>query len=154
MTAHPVERVIVSVQVGDDRLAASDDPVFLGLRGTDGREFRLAPAKGKAWRRGAKERFVLGGPDDPETNVAYADLNDPGAPAVDGDAIVCAVLRKGLEPIPNVRGHGEMDDRVQVVSIEVEVHCAGRDEPRRFARRDPFWLGLVCGLEAEIPPVP
>ena len=36
-----VVKIRVRVQVGDNLLAATDDPLFLGLRGDDGREFRL-----------------------------------------------------------------------------------------------------------------
>jgi hypothetical protein len=147
-----VHRIVVTVQVGKDRLAGTDDPIFLGLRGPDGREFRLELEKGKSWRRGALDRFVLGGPGDPDTNVARPELNDPAAPPIDAARLAGAYLRKGQEPIPNVRGMGEMDDRIQLETVEIEVHAEGRAEPLRFARREPCWLGLVCGLHIEIPP--
>lgn len=149
----PLRRIVVSVQVGSDRLAASDDPVFLGLRGPQGREFRLAPAKGKAWRRGEKQTFVLGGPGDPDTNVERPELNDPAAPPIDLLGVEGVYVRKGLDPIPNVRGHGELDDRIQMEWIEVELHGPGGGEPLRFARRGPFWLGLVCGLFIQLAPL-
>ena len=155
MTVQPrqtLRRILVDVQVGKDLMAASDDPVFLGLRGPCGREFRLAFRKGKPWRRGERERFILGGEPDPETNVDRPELNDPAQPAVDLDQLAGVYVRKGLDPIPNVRGHGEMDDRLQLESVEVELYADGLSEPLRFARRGPFWLGLVCGMSIEIPP--
>ena len=147
-----VHRIVVNVQVASDRLAASDDPVFLGLRGPTGREFRLQHAKGKSWRRGAKETYVLAAPGDPDANVAHPELNDPATPAIELDGIRWVWLRKGLEPIPNVRGHGEMDDRLGLDWIEVELHGAD-GKLLRFGRRGELWLGLVCGQFLDIPPV-
>jgi hypothetical protein len=147
-----VRRIVVDVELGKDRMAGSDDPMFLGLRGPHGREFRLELARGKSWRRGARDRFVLAGAGDPETNVMRPELNDPAAPPIDAARVTGVYLRKGMEPIPNVRGLGEMDDRIQLEVLEVEIHADGRPEPLRFARREPCWLGLVCGLQLEIPP--
>lgn len=149
---HPVQRIAVRIRVGEDLMAASDDPLFLGLRGPEGREFRLQPAKGRALRRGAEDHYVLGAPDDPETNVEHPSLNDPSEPPIDADDIASAYLRKGFEPLPNVRGLAEMDDRVEIEHVEVEITAAGEPVPRRFARRGPIWLGLVAGLHFEIPP--
>lgn len=148
----PLRRIVVDVQMGSDRMAASDDPVFLGLRGPQGREFRLAPVKGKGWRRGEKHCFVLAGPAEPDTNVERPELNDPAAPPIDLAGVEGVYLRKGLDPIPNVRGHGELDDRIQVEWIEAALHGAGDAPPLRFARRGPFWLGLVCGLFIQLAP--
>jgi hypothetical protein len=147
----PVVRIEIRIAVGDSLMAASDDPLFLGLRGACGREFRLLPAQGVALRRASEDRFVLGAPDDPATNVAHPDLNDPTAPPLDADAVTGVYLRKGLEPIPNVRAFGEMDDRLEVVEAEVEIHSQGPPKPLRFTRRGPVWLGLVSGLCLEIP---
>jgi hypothetical protein len=134
-------------------MAASDDPLFLGLRGPAGREFRLALAKGKghALRRGSEDRFVLGAPDDPATNVNHAEFNDPTAPGIDAEGIETLYLRKGFEPIPNVRAFGEMDDRLEILEAEVEIYTRGGPKPIRFARTGPVWLGLVAGLRFEIP---
>ncbi len=149
---HPVQRIAVRIRVSQDLLAASDDPIFFGLHGHSGREFRLQPARGRALRRGSEDCFVLGAPDDPETNVEHAELNDPTNPALDAEAITGAYLRKGFEPVPNVRALGEMDDRLGVDHIEVEVSAEGEPKARRFARKGPIWLGLVAGLRLEIPP--
>ena len=143
-------RIVVRIRVGSDRMAASDDPLFLGLEGPEGREFRLAAAHGKALRKGGEDVFVLSDPDDPDTNVQFPKLNDPTAARVDPDSITGVYLRKGFEPIPNVRGFGEMDDRLQVENAEVELHGRGSPKPRRFARSGPFWLGIVCGLRANL----
>jgi len=148
---HPVTRIEVRVQVGESLLAASDDPCFLGLRGGAGREFRLATARGRSLRRGSEDRFVLGPADDSATNVAHPELNDPTRPPLDADAIESLYLRKGFDPIPNVRGVGEMDDRLEVVEASVEVHAAGLPEPLRFRRAGPIWLGLLAGLRFELP---
>jgi hypothetical protein len=148
---HPVERIEVRIQVGDDRMAATDDPVFLGLRGAAGREFRLQPARGPGFRRGAETSFVLASAAAPDTNVAHAELNDPTAPALCADAIESCYLRKGSDPVPNVRGLGEMDDRVQIQRVEIELQASGLTRPRRFARQGPIWLGLLSGAVLEVP---
>jgi hypothetical protein len=145
----PVEKIVVRVRVGSDLMAASDDPLFLRLGGPSGREFRLRLAKGKSLRRGQEDRFVLGAPDDPETNVDQPQLNDPGSPPLDLLGIDHAWLVKGMEPLPNVRGFGEMDDRLLLEEVEVQVHAKG-GPPARFRREGPHWLGLVCGLSLEL----
>jgi hypothetical protein len=147
----PVERISVRIQVGEHMLAASDDPLFLSLRGPLGREFRLALKHGRSFRRGAEDHFVFGARDDPETNVAHAELNDPTSPPLDAAQITSVFLRKGFEPIPNVRAVAEMDDRLELVDAEVEIHVGGRPKPLRHHRRGPVWLGLICGLRLEIP---
>lgn len=146
-----VVKIRVRVQVGETLLAASDDPLFLGLRGDEGREFRLAPHDGKALRRGSEDLFVLAGPDDPETNVAHPELNDPARPPLDAARITSVYLRKGLEPIPNVRALGEMDDRLELDWAEVEIDADNEPKAAVFVRHGPVWLGLVCGLHLEIP---
>ena len=147
----PVVRIEVRVVVGDGLMAASDDPLFLGIRGPCGREFRLRPAHGSALRRWSEDRFVVGAADDPATNVAHPELNDPTSPPLDADSVTGVYLRKGQEPIPNVRAFGEMDDRLEVVEAEIEMHCEGRPKAVRFTRQGPLWLGLVSGLLFEIP---
>jgi hypothetical protein len=148
---HPVRQIGVRVKVGSGLMSASDDPLFLGLRGPGGREFRLALAHGHFLRRGHEDHFRLGAAGDRDTNVAHAELNDPTIPAIDAAGIDGLYLRKGLEPIPNVRGLGEMDDRLEILEISVEVHAEGLSTPLRFERRGPLWLGLVCGLSFELP---
>lgn len=145
-----VRRITVEVQVGSDKMAATDDPMFLGLRGPHGREFRLQPLSGKPWRKGSKTTWVLAGGGDPDTNIAMPELNDPAQPSIQSGGIEGAYLRKGLDPIPNVRGHGEMDDRIQIDRIEVTLH-AEDGSVVRFGRSEGFWLGLVCGLFMELP---
>ena len=149
--ARPVRRIVVRLRVGSDRMAATDDPVFLGLRGPSGREFRIAPARGRALRRKGDERYVFGAPGDPETNVAHAELNDPTHPAVDAARIEGVYLCKRQEPIPNVRGVGELDDRLQLEEAEVEIE--GQDGRSQIYRREgPIWLGLACGLSLDLSP--
>lgn len=148
----PIQRIVVRITVGSDRMAASDDPLFLELHGPLGRDFRLAPKQGRALRRGAEDRFVLGAGDDPDVNIAFPELNDPTSPRIEAAALTGVALRKGLEPIPNVRGFGEMDDRLQLMDAEVEIHVEGEPKPRRYARKGPFWLGLVCGLRSWLAP--
>ena len=58
-TRSRVTRIEVRVRVGDNLLAASDDPFFLGLTGPSGREFRLLLAHGRTLRRKAEDHFVL-----------------------------------------------------------------------------------------------
>lgn len=146
----PVRRIVVRLQIGSDRMAATDDPFFLVLEGPGGREFRLQPARGAGLRRGGEDRYVLGAPQEPETNVAHPALNDPTAPPIDAAALAGISLRKGLEPIPNVRGLGEMDDRLQLAAAEVELHVEGEPKPRRWTLAGSVWLGLICGLRASL----
>jgi hypothetical protein len=134
------------MQVGPNLMSGTDDPLFLGLRGPAGRELRLKLAGAGSLHRGQEGGFVLGAPNDPAANVEQPELND-----LDADGISSAYLRKGLEPIPNVRGMGEMDDRVEVETVAVEISFANEPQPRCFARRGPIWLGLGCGLVLEIP---
>jgi hypothetical protein len=148
---HPVKQIGVRLRVGSGLLSASDDPLFLGLRGSSGREFRLARAHGAFLRRGHEDLFLLGPAADPDTNVAHPELNDPTQPAIESSTIESLYLRKGFDPIPNVRGLGELDDRLEIVEVAIEVHAEGRPKPLRFERNGPFWLGLVCGLTLEVP---
>ena len=148
---HPVTQIGVRLLVGSSLLSASDDPLFLGLRGPGGREFRLAMARGPFLRRGREDLFLLGAADDPDSNVAHPELNDPTSPAIDVSTIEGFYLRKGLDPIPNVRALGELDDRLEIVEVAIEVHAESWPKALRFERSGPIWLGLVCGLSLEIP---
>lgn len=147
-----VEQIHVRVQLGDSLLAATDDPFFLGLEGPSGREFRLAFAHGKSLRRGAEEVYVLAAATGGEANVAHPELNDPTRPPLQVGGVRGVYVRKDLDPVPNVRGVGEMDDRVQVMEVVVELHTAGDAPPVRFVRKGPVWLGLVCGLRLDLAP--
>jgi hypothetical protein len=149
----PIRSIRVRILVGQHMLSASDDPLFLGLRGPSGREFRLALAHGKSLRRSSENCYVFGAPDDSEVNVAHPELNDPTAPPIDAAGITGIFLRKGLDPIPNVRAIGEMDDRLEIIEAEVALEVAGESAPRVYHRSGPVWLGLICGLFFELPPV-
>lgn len=144
-----VDRIVVRVKVGEGLMAASDDPFFLRLTGPSGREFRLSLARGKGLRRGQEDVYVLAGSAG-DANVAHPDLNDPTSPPLALSGITGAVLVKGLEPIPNVRGIGEMDDRLLIENATVEIRAG--TESLRFHRDGPIWLGLICGLSVALPP--
>ncbi len=144
-------RIRVRLKIGESRMAASDDPLYLGLHGGDGREFRLELASGHARRRGHEDVYVLGPPDDPEANVEHPEFNDPTSPPIDTASIVGVYLRKGFEPIPNVRGVGEMDDRLEIAEAEIELESEGAPKATRFHRVGPIWLGLIAGLRFELP---
>ena len=148
--ARPVARIEVELHIGSGLMAGSDDPLFLRLGGSSGREFRLQLDKGKGLRRGGEDLYVLGSPDDPATNVANAALNDPSSPALDLDGIDRVRLVKRGDFPPNVRGVAEMDDRVQLEEAEVRIFEKGNDVPHRYHRTGPHWLGLVCGLILEL----
>ncbi len=143
-------RIRVRIKVGQSRMAGSDDPLYLGLHGPSGREFRLELQQGHARRRGHEDVYVLGPPDDPETNIEHPELNDPGVPSIDAASITGVYLRKGFEPIPNVRGIGEMDDRIEISEAEVEIESEGATKAMRFQRTGPIWLGLVAGVRFEL----
>jgi hypothetical protein len=147
-----IERITVRIRVGTGLMAATDDPIFLRLTGASGREFRLLQARHKSLRRGSEDVFVLGSPDSKETSVAHPELNDPTRPPLSLEGIERVTLVKGTDPLPNVRGVGEMDDRVLIEEAEVVIQCDG--QPRaRFHRHGPHWLGLICGLSLELPRV-
>ncbi len=151
--AHPIRRMSLRILIGESLMAGSDDPLFLGLQGPEGREFRVRFARGPSLRRGAEDLYGFGPPEDADTNVANPAFNDPTAPPIDAERIQTVYLRKGFEPIPNVRGMGEMDDRLEVVEAELSVHVGGRPKAIRFLRRGPLWLGLVSGLRLDLPRV-
>jgi hypothetical protein len=110
----------------------------------------LALNRGKSLRRGHEEHYVFGSPKDSETNVANPELNDPTTPPIDPGCISGVRIRKGLEPIPNVRAFGEMDDRLELSLVDVEIHSSDASPPRRFTRSGPLWFGLICGLSVRI----
>lgn len=148
--AQPIQRMSLRIKIGESLMAGSDDPLFLGIEGPEGREFRIRFARGSSLRRGAEDHYGLGPADDADTNVANPSLNDPTSPPIDSARIQGAYLRKGFEPVPNVRGVGEMDDRVEVIEVELDVYAAGRAKPLRFLRRGPIWLGLLSGLRLDL----
>jgi hypothetical protein len=150
-SAHPIRRLTLRLKIGESLMAGSDDPLFLGLHGADGREFRIRFARGASLRRGAEDVYHLGPADDKQTNVAHPGFNDPTSPPMDAERINGVYLRKGFEPIPNVRGVGEMDDRLEVLEAELAVHVEGRAKPIRYLRKGPIWLGLVAGLRIDLP---
>lgn len=152
LVRHPVDRISVRIRVGTGLLAATDDPMFLRLIGPCGREFRLLQESGKSLRRGREDTFVLGPPGSPETSVSHPELNDPTNPPLYREEIDRVVLIKRTDPVPNVRGIGEMDDRVLIEEAEVLIHSEGIPAAR-FRREGPHWLGLVCGLTLELAPV-
>jgi hypothetical protein len=145
-----LDKIVVRIQVGVDRMAGTDDPVFLHLSGPAGRDFRLQLASGKTLRKGALDTFVLGAPGDPETNVKQPELNDPTSPPLTLAGIDRVAIHKGFQPLPNVRGVGEMDDRIELTSVEVEIQSKHEAGGKRFRRDGPIWLGLVCGLSVEL----
>lgn len=152
-SVHPISRMLLRLVIGESLMAGSDDPLFLGVHGPEGREFRVRFARGPSLRRGAEETYCFGSQKDRETNVANPALNDPSAPSLDGALLQGVYLRKGFEPIPNVRGMGEMDDRLELVEAELCVYSVARAQPLRFLRRGPIWLGLVSGLRVDLPRV-
>ena len=94
-----------------------------------------------------------GPPEDAETNVKHPALNDPTSPALDVEAIEGVYLRKGTDPIPNVRAVGELDDRLEILGVAVEIHSEGRPT-QHFSRRGPIWLGLAAGLRFDLARLP
>jgi hypothetical protein len=152
-SALPIQRMLLRLTIGESLMAGSDDPLFLGLHGPEGREFRIRFARGPSLRRGGEETYCLGSPNDRETNVANPAFNDPTAPPMDAALVQGVYLRKGFEPIPNVRGMGEMDDRLELLEAELSLFSVARAKPLRFLRRGPLWLGLVSGLRIDLPRV-
>jgi hypothetical protein len=68
---------------------------------------------------------------------------------LDVDGIEGVYLRKGVDPIPNVRAVGELDDRLELARVEVVIHAEGA-APLRFGRQGPLWLGLNAGMSIEL----
>ena len=150
--AQPIVKIVVEIEVGSHRMSATDDPLFLHLEGPCGREFRLGLQKATSLRKGASDAFVLGAPDDSETNVENPELNDPRTPALDLGGIHRVALRKGLDPIPNVRGIAELDDRLEITHARVAFHLDGSPQPVLYEREGPIWLGLISGLCVDLAP--
>ena len=146
----PIGRIVVRLQVGDDRMAGTDDPIFVALTGPEGRQFRLSLARGRTLRRASLDEYVFAAPDDPETNVANPHLNDPTSPQLDLGSVHGVAIHKTLNPIPNVRGRGELDDRLLIDHVEVTIHAVEGPAAIRFQRNGPLWLGLVAGLTIEL----
>ena len=150
---NPIQKIVVKIKVGSHRMSATDDPLFLHLHGPSGREFRLLLAHGQSLRKGSTDEYVLGPAGDADTNVEHAELNDPTAPAIDSKGVKRVSIRKGLDPIPNVRGIAELDDRVEILAARVEIHTATDGAPTIcYEREGPFWLGLSCGLSVALAP--
>jgi hypothetical protein len=133
-------------------MAATDDPIFLQLSGACGREFRLLHATRKSLRRGSEDTFVLGPPDAKETSVSHPELNDPTHPPLYVGGIEGVAIVKATDPLPNVRGVGEMDDRLLIDEAEVVIH-SDDGQTVRFYRQGPHWLGLICGRRLDLPRV-
>ena len=76
-SSHPIQAIVVRIQLGRDRKSGTDDPVFLRLTGPCGRDFRLLLAKGRTLHRSEENIFRLGVP---EANIDHPDLNDPLPP--------------------------------------------------------------------------
>jgi hypothetical protein len=72
-----VVRIEVRIQVGPNLMSGTDDPLFLGLRGAAGREFRLKLAGAGSLHRGHSGHFVLGAPNDPATNARAKRSHEP-----------------------------------------------------------------------------
>ncbi len=145
-----VRKIIVRVTTGEDRMSGSDDPIFLRLMGPGGREFRLDSPRGRGFRRDSLTAFVLAGDDESEIHVEHPELNDPTSPRLPMSGILGVGLRKDLNPIPNVRGMAELDDRILIAEVEVEIHPDDDSPTQIYQRRGPIWLGLVCGLSLEL----
>jgi hypothetical protein len=145
-----VRKIIVRVTTGQDRMSGTDDPIFLRLMGPGGREFRLDTPRGRGFRRDSLTTFVLAGGDDPEAHLERPEMNDPTSPRLPMSGIEGVGLRKDLNPIPNVRGMAELDDRILIADVEVEIHPDDDSSSQLYRRGGPIWLGLVCGLFLEL----
>ena len=149
---NPIQKIVIKITVGSHRMSATDDPLFLHLHGPSGREFRLLLAHGQSLRKGSTDEYILGPADGGESNVEHPELNDPTAPAIDNRGVKRVSIRKGLDPIPNVRGIAELDDRVEIQMARVEIYATDGGPPACYERNGPFWLGLSCGLSVALAP--
>lgn len=149
---NPIQKIVVKITVGSHRMSATDDPLFLHLHGPSGREFRLLLAHGRSLRKGSADEYILGPAESADTNVHHAELNDPTVPPIDNAGVKRVSIRKGLDPIPNVRGIAELDDRVEILAARVEIYTAEGGTPSCYERTGPFWLGLSCGLSVALAP--
>ena len=86
----------------------------------------------------------------PLSEAGHPEFNDPTAPPIDAASVTGVYLRKGFDPIPNVRGVSEMDDRIEISEAEVEIESESAAKAIRFQRTGPIWLGLVAGVRFEL----
>ncbi len=142
--------IVVRLKTGSSWYAGTDDPLYLGVSGSDGgREFPLDVSWHDDAERIADERYLLGEVWDEDARtgtlrpkLADHDWNDPGLSYVGFEGIDRLYLRKH----PGGRG----DDAYQLDAIEVTLY--GEEPKRRFFRSDTaLWLGVSYGFQVWIP---
>jgi hypothetical protein len=140
-----ISGITVELQVGPDSVAASPDPLFLGLYGPGGgREFRLdAPTFEEFNQAGKSVRLQLGTGCCPKPNdrqVSWSSQghgNDPSIYGIDLDGVEFVYLRKQLL-------EGKPQDNILVLQW-VDVRLCDGSEIRRFGSSGRLWFGLETG---------
>ena len=141
--------LVVRLKTGTSKYAGTDDPLYIGVAGTQGgREFPLDVRWFDDFERGSEVKYALGDVWDDgalagalRPKLAETDWNDP------------KLFYVGLEGVDRVylRKHAAgRDDAYQLDGIQVALF--GDDRTRRvFSTTTAIWLGLAYGLTVWIP---
>jgi hypothetical protein len=141
--------VVVRLKTGTSKYAGTDDPLYVGVEGTQGgREFPLDVRWFDDFERGSEVKYALGDVWDDAAlagakrpKMAETDWNDPKLFWLGIDGVDRVYLRK------HATGR---DDAYQLDGIEVALF--GDDRTRRvFSSTTAIWLGLAYGLTVWIP---
>ena len=146
--------MIVQLNTGLSRHAGTDDPLYVGVSGTDGgREFPLDVAWFDDFERRSRVKYALGEIWDEDAlagarrpKQAKLGWNDPSLFYVGFDAIDRVYLRK-----QSGRRAGQ-DDAYELDEIEVQLF-GPEPRRRRFRCGSAVWLGTAYGSQIWLPEV-
>ena len=144
--------LVVKLKTGSARWAGTDDPLYLGLSGTEGgREFPLDVRYFDDAERHSEVKYALGAVWDEHAlagakrpKMSDTDWNDPKLFWVGIDGVDRVYLRK--------HAGGRRDDAYQLDALEVLLY-GDEGVKRRFGTTTAIWLGLQYGLTVWIPEI-
>lgn len=144
--------ILVRLKTGDAKWAGTDDPLYVGVSGTQGgREFPLDVRWVDDFERSSDAKYALG---DVWEESALAGARRPKMSATDwNDPKLFWVGFQGVDRV-YLRKHASRarDDAYQLDGLEVVLY-GDPGEKRVFATTTAIWLGLEYGLTVWIPEV-